>query len=63
MTFHKSNDFVDAIESAAGHFKMRTIFIEKDYWVTYVLKNLSTSKLVDEVVFKGGTSLSNHMTL
>ncbi|MBT1705277.1 nucleotidyl transferase AbiEii/AbiGii toxin family protein [Chryseosolibacter indicus] len=58
MTFHKSNDFVDAIESAAAHFKMRTIFIEKDYWVTHVLKNLSASKLVDEVIFKGGTSLS-----
>jgi predicted nucleotidyltransferase component of viral defense system len=58
MTFHKSSDFVDAIESAAAHFKMRTIFIEKDYWVTHVLKNLSTSKLVDEVIFKGGTSLS-----
>lgn len=58
MTFHKSSDFVDAIESAAAHFKMRTIFIEKDYWVTHVLKNLSTSKLIDEVIFKGGTSLS-----
>jgi predicted nucleotidyltransferase component of viral defense system len=58
MTFHRSNDFVDAIESAAAHFKMRAIFIEKDYWVTHVLKNLSTSKLLDEVVFKGGTSLS-----
>jgi predicted nucleotidyltransferase component of viral defense system len=58
MIFHQSNDFVDAIESAAAHFKMRTIFIEKDYWVTHVLNNLSTSKLVDEVIFKGGTSLS-----
>lgn len=58
MTFHQSKDFVDAIESAAAHFKMRTIFIEKDYWVTHVLKNLSTSKLVDGVIFKGGTSLS-----
>lgn len=58
MTFHKSKDFVDAIESAAAHFKMRSIFIEKDYWVTHVLKNLSSSKLVNEVIFKGGTSLS-----
>jgi predicted nucleotidyltransferase component of viral defense system len=58
MTFHQSNDFVDAIESAAAHFKMRTIFIEKDYWVTHVLKSLSTSKLIEEVIFKGGTSLS-----
>lgn len=58
MTFHQSNDFIDAVESAAAHFKMRPIFIEKDYWVTYVLKNLSESKIIDEVIFKGGTSLS-----
>jgi predicted nucleotidyltransferase component of viral defense system len=58
MTFHQSDDFTDAVESVAAHFKMRSIFIEKDYWVTYVLKNLSTSKIMDDVVFKGGTSLS-----
>lgn len=58
MTFHQSDDFIDAVESAAAQFKIRSIFIEKDYWVTYVLKNLSTSKIVDGVVFKGGTSLS-----
>lgn len=58
MTFHQSDDFADAIESAASHFAMRSIFIEKDYWVTYVLKNLATSNIINEVVFKGGTSLS-----
>lgn len=58
MTLHQSTDYIDAIESAAAHFNMRTIFIEKDYWVTHVLKKLSTSKFVEGVVFKGGTSLS-----
>ncbi|MBS1491426.1 MAG: nucleotidyl transferase AbiEii/AbiGii toxin family protein [Bacteroidetes bacterium] len=58
MTFHQSQEFADALQAAAGHFKMRPIFIEKDYWVTYVLKSLSQSKHVNEVVFKGGTSLS-----
>lgn len=58
MTFHQSTDYIDAIESAAAHFNMRTIFIEKDYWVTHVLKKLSTSKFVEGVIFKGGTSLS-----
>ncbi len=58
MTFHSSSEFADALQAAAGHFKMRPIFIEKDYWVTYVLKNLCQSEHAGEVVFKGGTSLS-----
>ena len=32
--------------------------VEKDYWITVVLHNLSKSSFVDRVVFKGGTSLS-----
>src|ERR1700741_4170729 len=59
MILHKSqNIFREAIEASAQHFGMRPIFIEKDYWVTYVLKNLSNSKYRNQVVFKGGTSLS-----
>ncbi len=58
MTFHQSPEFADALQAAASHFKMRSIFIEKDYWVTYVLRNLSQSPHANEVVFKGGTSLS-----
>lgn len=37
---------------------MRPVFIEKDYWVTFLLSRLSNSSNVDKVVFKGGTSLS-----
>ncbi len=33
-------------------------FIEKDYWITRALQQLSRSKSVDNAVFKGGTSLS-----
>lgn len=59
MILHKSpQEFKDAIEAAAQHLKMRPVFIEKDYWVCYILKNLSTSEFADKVVFKGGTSLS-----
>lgn len=58
MTFHQSPEFTDALEATAAHFKIRPVYIEKDYWVTYVLRNLSNSIHVDEVVFKGGTSLS-----
>lgn len=59
MTLHEDKTlFRDAIEAAAQHFKMRPVFIEKDYWVTYVLRNLGFSQYANTVIFKGGTSLS-----
>lgn len=58
MTFHESKDFKDALYAAAKHLKMRPVLVEKDYWVTYILSNLSKSELSKQVVFKGGTSLS-----
>jgi predicted nucleotidyltransferase component of viral defense system len=58
MTFHQSPEFEPAIRAAAAHFNQRDIFIEKDYWVTFILKALSQSEFRDKIVFKGGTSLS-----
>lgn len=58
MTFHETEEFVDAVNAAADRFGMRSAFVEKDYWVTYALKNLSRSEEAKSTVFKGGTSLS-----
>lgn len=59
MKLHKNNEaFKETIEETSKHLKIPELFIEKDYWVTYALKNLSQSKHKDKVVFKGGTSLS-----
>lgn len=58
MNIHESDDFKDAIIATAKYFNMRQVVIEKDYWVTYILKNLSQSEFRNTVVFKGGTSLS-----
>ncbi len=58
MNLHLSSEFKDAVSAASYFFKIREVFIEKDYWVTYVLNNLSKSSYIDQVVFKGGTSLS-----
>jgi predicted nucleotidyltransferase component of viral defense system len=59
MTLHEDKIlFREAIEAAAQHLKLRPVFVEKDYWVTYVLHNLGLSKYADTVIFKGGTSLS-----
>jgi len=51
-------DFNILIKETADFFNIREVFIEKDYWITSVLKRLAKSKYVDKVVFKGGTSLS-----
>jgi len=58
MTFHESSAFGDAILAASESLQIRPVLIEKDYWVTYILKNLSLSAYSEKVVFKGGTSLS-----
>ena len=59
MNLHKNKEaFRAAIRAAGDHFNIREIFVEKDYWVTFILKRLSQSDNRDKVVFKGGTSLS-----
>lgn len=58
MNFHLDMEFEDAVNATSEYFKLRAVLIEKDYWVTYVLKNLSQSEYFDKVIFKGGTSLS-----
>lgn len=55
--------FLEIIELTAQQLKINSRFIEKDYWVTYVLKNLSNSEFKDKLVFKGGTSLSKAFKL
>jgi hypothetical protein len=59
MNLHTSEgDFQALIALAGKKFEIADVLIEKDYWVTRALKNLSSSEFVDKVVFKGGTSLS-----
>ena len=41
---HRKQDFIDAIATASEKLGIREVYIEKDYWVTYVLKNLSSCK-------------------
>ncbi len=50
--------FEAAIKETADNLGIKDYFIEKDYWISLVLKRLSESRYVDSVVFKGGTSLS-----
>ena len=59
MKLHQSSDLYDElIQATATDRGIPAIYVEKDYWVTHVLKRLSESEFREAVVFKGGTSLS-----
>ena len=59
MTLHQNKElFSELLIQTAQMIGLPEVYIEKDYWVTYVLKRLSDSPYVDRAIFKGGTSLS-----
>jgi hypothetical protein len=53
-----ASNFKDLINLASQEYGLNSLIIEKDYWITHSLYQLSQSKYKDEVVFKGGTSLT-----
>jgi predicted nucleotidyltransferase component of viral defense system len=55
---HDTQLFSQTLRATSQHLKINLGFVEKDYWITLLLQKLSGSKYIDEVVFKGGTSLS-----
>lgn len=60
MKLFEHPDFEQAILQAAEHFReqnLRPAIIEKDYYVTEVLRVIAKN-LGDKVIFKGGTSLA-----
>ena len=50
--------YLELIQATANHIEIPAVHVEKDYWVTRVLKRLHESDYSEIVVFKGGTSLS-----
>ena len=50
--------FNQTIRAASQHAGIREAFIEKDYWITLALFQLAQGKYANQMVFKGGTSLS-----
>jgi hypothetical protein len=50
-------DFEQAMLRAAQHFAVSEQFVEKDYYVTEILR-VTAERLGDRAMFKGGTSLS-----
>ena len=59
MILHKDLEvFRNAIQVTSQGIGVREIYVEKDYWVTLVLKRLANSEFKNVAIFKGGTSLS-----
>ncbi len=59
MKLHENTAlFRDAIRFTAQRMNLPPEYIEKDYWVTYVLYTLFTHEIGADTVFKGGTALS-----
>lgn len=59
MRLHEAPDaYLELIQATATHIGIPAVHVEKDYWVTRVLKRLHESDYREAVVFKGGTSLS-----
>lgn len=59
MLLHlNAEEFKDLIQATAQDLEIPDVFVEKDYWVTKILLNIAKSDFKDQVVFKGGTSLS-----
>lgn len=57
MYLHKDKEnFKNIIEQVSNKTRKPTVVIEKDYYVTLILRKLAMQ--LDNVVFKGGTSLS-----
>ena len=55
--------FKDAIMVTAEQLNIPPIYIEKDYWITYVLFTIFNNEIGKETIFKGGTALSKCYSL
>jgi hypothetical protein len=54
-----ASDRRDLFSETASKLGMSPVIVEKDFWVCWILKRLfADSQLKDQMVFKGGTSLS-----
>ena len=64
MNYHFDRKaFTDIISEVSEQLGLKAYFVEKDYWITLILRRLSYSQYADSVVFKGGTSLSKGFKL
>lgn len=59
MKLHENKTlFRQAVQFTADQMKIPAIYVEKDYWVTYVLFTIFRNEIGKDSIFKGGTALS-----
>jgi hypothetical protein len=59
MNLHVDEEaFKDVIALAADYFGYEQSHVEKDYWVSKILRDISLSEYAGKTFFKGGTTLS-----
>ena len=64
MKLHENKKlFKELILAVVNKKEMSEVFVEKDYWASYLLFRMSKSKYMNQVVFKGGPSLSKGYNL
>jgi len=57
MRLAEHPDFAAFLAAAATESELPEAFVEKDYWITEILRTIVTT-LGERAIFKGGTSLS-----
>jgi hypothetical protein len=57
VRLHEHEDFAALVTVAARESELSESFVEKDYWITEILRTVADT-LGDRAIFKGGTSLS-----
>jgi hypothetical protein len=62
MRLAEHDDFAAFVTQAAAEVDLPEPFVEKDYWITEILRTIAET-LGDRAIFKGGTSLSKGWNL
>lgn len=57
VRLHEHDDFAAFVTAAAAESDLAEAFVEKDYWITEILRVIADT-LPGRAIFKGGTSLS-----
>lgn len=59
MKLHQNERlFRQSVQFTSDQMQMLAIYVEKDYWATYVLHTLFHNEIGKDTIFKGGTALS-----
>lgn len=56
-----TDDRLDALEITSAKTHLPQLAVEKDWWVTMVLRALSTTRHFDLMSFKGGNPIMNRI--